>query len=201
MSGPNATSSSLEIFWPAARARAVTRGTLWAAASLLLAIASFTIYRSLQFGSSVAGGRLVAIAIGVGALPLLILTVITAVQAIRWLGLAVWPGRAGVFATAASLTLRFGPFGTQRFEAAALDVKYPFELSGDFEDGGFEAFLPEEHQLASFLPRIAHPDAREPINRTILRYAAGTEAQIAAGLRPAIQRWREDLADRWPDTS
>ena len=182
----------VQVFWPASRSRAATRALLWAACAFLLGFAALVVYRQLYFGPSVAGSILVTYSIAIAALPLPILAVVTAVAAFRWFAFALWPGRVGIFADERELSLRFGPFGSRSFDSARLDVRYPFELSGDFEDGGFEAFLPEEHQLASFLPRMTHPNAREGICPLILRFATGTEAEIAAALRPATQHWRAD---------
>ena len=76
------------------------------------------------------------------------------------------------------------------YDAVRLDVRYPFELSADTVNGSFEAFLPQEEQIARFLPRLLHPDAREPLNQVILRFAGGREEEIAAAMRPAVEQWR-----------
>ena len=104
--------------------------------------------------------------------------------------LGVWPGPVGVFATSKALVLRLGPFRTRSFDVARLDIRYPFELSGDEDDGGFEAFLPEEEQKERFLPRLLHPDAKARINFLVQKFAAGPESEIAKALRPAFDRWR-----------
>jgi hypothetical protein len=180
----------MEVFWPAARSRAATRGVLFLAATVLSGVATFVVYASLQFGPSVAGSRVVDYGIAVAALPLPILTWVGALRAARWLLLAAWPKPVGIRAREAALSLELGPFGIRRFDVARLEVKYPFELSGDFEEGSFEAFLPEEQQVAQFVPRMSHPEAAQSLHQTILRFGAGNEADIAAGLRPMIERWR-----------
>lgn len=182
---------TLAIFHPASRSRAATRAILWSAGACLCGVVAFQIYTRLHFGPTLAGSRLVNISIAVIALPLPILTVALGIRAARWILLAAWPKRVGIRATAADLALELGPFGRARYDTARLDVRYPFELSGDETEGGFEAFLPEEEQLARFIPRMVHPAAREPIHRTVLRFAHGDEAEIAAVLRPAFDAWRK----------
>lgn len=181
------------VFLPADRGKAVVHGLLWLAAAFLLGFLVVVIFQSLPFGrDNVANRRLVDYAIAVAALPIAAAALATLFAWLRWFLLGLWPGHVGIAATADALTFRLGPFGTRRYAASALDVKYPFELSGDFEDGGFEAFLPEEEQIAKFLPRIQHPAAREPLNRVILRFAKGAEPEIAAALQPALVVWRKN---------
>lgn len=184
-----------DIFWPASRARAATRFVLWAAGAVVLGAATFVVYRHVSLGPGVVGSRLVEISIAVFAAPLPIFALLTAFKAIRWLLLVTWPGPVGIRTRPDSLILQFGPFGTTTLDAARLDIKYPFELSGDFESGGFEAFLPEEHQLANFIPQLSHPAATRNIRTLILSHGRGTESQIASALRPAIERWRAWAAE------
>lgn len=86
--------------------------------------------------------------------------------------------------------MRFGPFGTTSYDAARLDVRYLFELSADSTDEGFEAFLPEEEQIARLLPRICHANTDQRLNEQILRFTASAEAEIATRLGPLIRVWR-----------
>lgn len=187
----NSNPHAFNVFYPASRSRAATRALLWSAGACLCGVVAFQIYTRLHFGATLAGSRLVSISIAVIALPLPILSIALGIRAVRWILLAAWPKRVGFRATTVDLTLELGPFGRARYDTARLDVRYPFELSGDETDSGFEAFLPEEEQLARFIPRMAHPAAREPIHRTILRFAQGDEAEIAAVLRPAFDAWRK----------
>ncbi|MDO8629788.1 MAG: hypothetical protein Q7R41_04785 [Phycisphaerales bacterium] len=172
------------------RARAVTRGLLCLVPALLLGAATFATYSRLHFVPTAISNRLVDYSIAVALLPCSIFTLVFGFRAVRWLLLSCWPGDVAIVADETALTLRLGPFGTRAYDAGQLDARYPFEQSGDFEDGGFEAYLPEEEQRARFLPSLTHPGAPEPLHRTILRFAVGTEPYAAAALRPVIDHWR-----------
>ena len=181
------------IFVPLARGRAATRAVLWAVPTLLLGAAAFTVYSRLNFVPTAVSNRIVDYAVAIAALPLPILSLICAVRAIRQILAVFWFAPLGAYASAQALELRLGPFGSATYPAQELSIRYPFELSGDEEDGGFEAFLPEEEQKARLLPRIVHPNAKPPVHRTLLRFLSGDEAQIAKALRPAIELWRAAL--------
>ena len=172
------------------RTRAATGGLLCLVPAMLLGAVTFAIYSRLHFVPTAVSNRLVDYSIALVALPCPIFTLVFGFRAARRLLLCCWPGDVAIVADETALTLRLGPFGTRAYNAALLDAKYPFELSGDFEDGGFEAYLPEEEQRARFLPRLTHPDAPEPLHRTILRFAVGAEPDAAAALRPVIDYWR-----------
>lgn len=172
------------------RSRAATRGLLCLVPALLLGAATFTIYSRLNFVPTAISNRLVDYSIAVVALPCPIFTLVFGFRAVRRLLLSCWPGDVAIVADETALTLRLGPFGTRAYDAVRLDAKYPFEQSGEFDDGGFEAYLPEEEQLTRFLPRLTHPAAPEPLNHTILRFAVGTEPDVAVALRPVIDHWR-----------
>ena len=176
--------------WPVSRFRAATRGLFHAVPALLLTAASAAVYGRLHFAPTGVSNRLVDWSIAVVASPCPAAALVFGFHSVRWLLLFLWPSCVEIRADESTLTLRLGPFGTRAFDVARLDAKYPFEQTGDFEDGGFEGYLPEEEQLARFLPRITHPRATEPINRTILRFIAGSESEIAAAIRPVIERWR-----------
>jgi hypothetical protein len=148
------------------------------------------LYRPLNFGSSVIGERLVAVSIAGAGVPIAVGAMVTAVLAIRWALLAVWPRRLGIDATAEQLAMRLGPFGTRVHRAAELDVRYLFEMDED-EDDRFERLLPEEEQMRRLLPQIRHADARESLDRVILRFAALSEDEAARLLGPAIAAWRQ----------
>lgn len=179
-----------EVFISFARGRAATRAVLWLVPTLLLAAVTFVVYSPLHFLPTATANHIVDWAIAVAAVPLPMLAAVCGIRAVRHLLAVFWLAALGVLADENSLCLRLGPFGTVNYPAHELDIRYPFELSGDFEDGGFEQYLPEEEQLARLMPRITHARAKLPINRTILRFVTGDEAQVAAMMRPAIERWR-----------
>ena len=188
-SGDRDTTEEAKVCWPIARGRAMTRGLLYAATAFLLGAVTMLVYQPLA--SSVGGGssRLVDLSIAVIASPLPLFCIAAAWTSVRWLLLAAWPAKLGVEATVDELVCRFGSFGTKRFDAGRIEARYPFELVDEDVDGGFEAFLPEEQQMAEFLPRMLHPDANEPINRLILKFSMGTEAEVAAAFGPMIRKW------------
>jgi hypothetical protein len=173
-----------------ARARAASRALVCSVPAFLLTMTTVLIYGRLNFVPTGVSNRLVDYSIAAISLPIPLIAVWTALKALRWLLLAVWPARLGVVADADNLTLHFGPFGNRTYDAPRLDVRYPFELSQDADGGGFEAFLPEDEQRAKLLPRILHPDAREPLSRVILRLVKDSEPDAARALRSTIDRWR-----------
>ena len=185
---------TLPVFLPLSRGRAATRAILWSVPTLLLGAATFVVYGRLEFAPTAISNRIVDYAVALAALPLPVLAVGCAVRAVRHFLAVVWLSPLGIRADEHTLEMRLGPFGTATYPVGELDIRYPFELSGDFEDGGFEQFLPEEEQMARLLPRISHLRAKLPINRTMLRFVSGDEARIAAALRDAIERWRRQFA-------
>ena len=180
---------------PVPRARALIRALLLAMPALVLLTASVAVVRHLLAQPSGVGTRAVDSAIVVLSLPLPLLAAIFAWRAVRWLALALWPAPVGAFADREGLTLRLGWFVRQRFDARRMDICYPFELSEEEADGSVEAFLPPEQQFATMLPRILHPEADEPLNRTLLRYTLGSQEAAAAALRPVIEQWRAQTED------
>ena len=105
--------------------------------------------------------------------------------------------RLGVFLTEHGVRMRLGPLGVKSFDAARIKVRYPFELIDEDDNGGFEAFLPEEEQLRRFLPRMDHPNSPRPLDRIMLDYVSATEEDAARLLRPIIEGWhrrREDTS-------
>ncbi len=181
---------------PVARLRAWTRAVLWSVAACVPGVAAALILGRLDFRPTGVSNSLLEYAIGFTILPLALLAILSAVKTLRWLLLCVWLGPVGVYASADALILRLGAFGTRRYDAARLDVRYPSEFSADVDDGGFEAFLSMEEQLAGFLPRIRHPESIEPLNVVILRYVNGSESEVAGMLRPVLDKWRTGQADR-----
>jgi hypothetical protein len=182
------------IFVPLARGRAATRAILWSVPAFLLGAACFVIYGRLSFSRTAVSNGIVDYAVAVACLPLVIITIVCVIRAIRQLVAALWPAPLGVFASTDLLQLRFGTFRNSEYAVRELDIRYPFEFIDDSEDGGFEQYLPEGEQVARMLPRIKSSNSKELINRTILRYLAGDEAEIAAKLRPAIELWRRGAA-------
>ncbi len=179
---------------PVSRGRALTRALIWAVPAAILGTATVLIYSGLNFVPSGVSNRLVDYSIAVIALPLPATALWTALTAVRWLLLTVWPAQVGIFASPAELVFRLGPFGTTSFDAARLDVRYPFELSGDEEAAVFEAFLPEEQQRETLLPRILHPNSKQPLNQVILRFSSGDEREASRLLRPVIDTWRRPIS-------
>ncbi len=175
---------------PVSRSRALTRGALWLALGLTLWLVTTFIYSGLSFRPSGVSNRLVDISIAIATLPVPLAGAYSGVRADLWLLLFLWPGPIGIVGDARSLTLRFGPFSTRVYDTLRIKVQYAFELSEESTAGSFEALLPPEEQMARLLPRIVHPDAREPLDEVILRFVGGEEAEVAAALRPVIELWR-----------
>ncbi len=175
---------------PVSRTRALTRALVWVAPAAVLTVATLSIYRWLNFVPSGVSNRIVEYSIAAIALPLPAAALWTALNALRWLLFALWPAKLGVFASKTDLTLRLGPFGVRSFDAARLDIRYLFELAGDEDDAGFEGFLPEEQQRETLLPRMVHPNSKQPLHRVILRFSSASELDAARILRPALDHWR-----------
>lgn len=171
------------------RVKALTRAMLWGVPGCFLAAAAWLVYERLDFTAPVLANRLVEYCIALAALPLAAASVVCLVGGLRRLLLAVWPAPLGIFAGNNELVMRLGPMGTKRFGADRLEIRYPFELDDD-EGGTFEAFLPEDQQVAAYLPRMRHPNARTPVHLLILAFAGETEREVVEKLRPAIDRWR-----------
>ena len=136
---------------------------------------------------------LVNASLTLAVLPILLSGLVCVWHGLRWIGLALWPGKIGFFAHSQSFDTCLGPFGARSFPVNELSIKYLFELDDDeLSDGGFEAYLPEEVQTSRFLPRISHPSSLRDLNEVILRFADGSEEDIAKRLRPAIKVWRNE---------
>lgn len=177
------------VWVPAARGRAVVRGAWWAVLAALTGACTVLLYGSLDFRPSPVTNRLVEYCIAVAGSPILVIALGSLFRTLQWLLLAVWPSPVGIRADGQRLTFALGPFRTRSFAASRLDVRYPFELI-DEEEGSYEAYLPEEKQLSRFVPRLRYPGSDEQINRTLLRFAAGQEPDIAGALRPIFEQWR-----------
>lgn len=186
------TTPTESAFVPVARGRAVARASVWLAPALVHALISWHILTDIRLEAASGANTVVAVAWIAMLVPFGLVGAVMVIVGLRWLALALWPGRVGVTATADELKLALGPFGTRSFDASRLEAKYFFELSIDVVDEGFEALLPDEEQVANFLPRLRHPDAKEPLNRRLMRFATGTEPEIAQTLRPVIACWRRE---------
>lgn len=182
----NPATSGIELFLPLARGRMLLRGLVWGAGGFLLGVLAREIFSKLDFTRTGVHSRLVEASLAVVALPIAVGAAGCVWHGFRHLLVALWVGESGIILRANSLALRLGPFGSRDYPAGELAIKYPFELSGDEES--FEAFLPEQLQRATMLPRITHPSEKVPISRQILRFAQGTEPQIAQRIRPWVER-------------
>jgi len=172
------------------RGRSLGKAFLWMPLTGLTGLLAYLICRDLPFTTTGTSNRLVEYAIALIALPLPVLSAWSAWKALQWLTFTLWPGTLEIQASERGLVLQLGPFGTRRFDAARLVVKYPFELSADLDGGGFEAFLPEERQRSTLLPGILHPDSPKPLNHEILRFSSLDETRVAGTLRACIAVWR-----------
>lgn len=179
-----------KIHIPVTRLGALVRGVIQGSAAVACAALTGLVYGSLTWNRPDLGRLLVDVSIAIIALPMPIVALVTAFGGLRWLALALWPARLGIDADDTALTLRFGPFGTRRYEANQLRAVYPFETDGDPAELGFEAFLPPEQQIETLLPRMTYRSESVPVDRLVLRFAAGSEREIVAALRPAIGLWR-----------
>jgi len=182
------------VFVPVARGRALARSSVWLAPALVQALILWHVLADLQIHKTGSGSTMVAMAKIALLVPFAVAGAAMLVVGLRWLLLTLWPGRVGITADAHSLRLALGPFGRHIYDVNRLEAKYLFELSVDIVESGFEALLPDDEQVDNFLPRLLHPDAKTPINRSIMRFACGTEAEVARALRPMIAQWRGENA-------
>jgi|GEM_PF-2459145 len=178
------------------RGNVASRAVLWGLLAAGLALLVVSVWRGLQFSPTGASNRLVDYSIAVLLLPIACFAAYAAVVSMRLALLACWPAAVGAFAARDELILRFGPYGTKRFDAARLDVRYPFEEAEDAAEEGYEALLPEAVQLSQLCPRIAHPHAPHRLDMVIARRTGYTGEEIADLLRPAIEYYRETRAPR-----
>lgn len=136
---------------------------------------------------------LVNASLTLAVLPILLGGLVCGWHGLRWIGLALWPGKIGFIARARSFDICLGPLGARSFPVNELTIRYLFEIDDEkLSDGGFEAYLPEEVQLSRYLPRMSHPSSPRDLNEIVLRFADGSEEDIAKRLRPAIKAWRNE---------
>ena len=183
---------------PVSRTKALTRAIVWSAPALLLGATAMVLFDQVDLRSSAVSNRLVDYCLALAALLPAIASLIFGVVALGRILLALWPATVAIVAEQDALWLRLGPLGTKRYDVARLDIQYPFEIEDEDDEGSFEAFLPEEQQIDTLMPRITHPDSSKPLNRVILTFAGGSEREVVAVLRSAFGRWREP---RLGDTS
>ncbi len=186
--------AALEVFIPVARGRAFFRALTWAVCGVALALPAKLLAEGLDFSSSAISGRLVSICLAAVVVLLAALLLLVVVLTGRWLLVTVWPGRLGMTANGAGLSMKLGPFGARRIEAVALVATYPYEADDDDDNGGFEAYLPEEEQHRLFVPALRRRGDSERIDRLILKLAKGSEADLARQMRPVIEAWRRTAA-------
>ena len=172
------------------RSSTLASATLWVLPAVGLGGVAAIVFGQLQFVPSGTSNRFVDYSIAILMIPFVLGAVAFAMRAAGLACMAIWPGSVGVYAGRETLTIRLGPFGTRRYDVRRLEVRYPYELPADDGDDQFEAFLPEERQLAELVPRMTHPEASELLDRTIRRMAGMADAEIARVLRPAMDFYR-----------
>lgn len=188
---PDSKSEETLAYLSVSRPAILTRALAWGAPAGLMALAVREIFMRIGFRPSGLPRGPVDFSLCVVLLPLAGAVLFFGGRAISWLLLAFWPAPVGVWATAEALVTRFGPWGRRRYRADELDIRYGFEWPEEQRTEFFEAMLPEEEQLASYLPRIRHPSAVTPVNQTMLRFLGRPEFEVAAAMRSALERWRE----------
>lgn len=161
----------------------------FAPAGCLFAIVG-AIWRDLDFTPSATSSLLVEYSYAVAVVPLALAAVWLSVGAVRHGLMAVWPGAVGVEVSDGELAVRRGPWGTRRYDAARLDLRYLFEMDEEEHGSSFEAFLPEDRQRATAVPPLRHPASAEALREALLRVLVLEEAEVAGLLRPAVDRWR-----------
>ena len=125
---------------PVARGRAFTRGLVWTVPAVLIAGTIFLVARPLNFAPTGTSNRIVDYSIALALIPFAIVGIAMAIKATSSLALAFWPVRLGVFLTEHGVRMRLGPLGVKSFDAARINVRYPFELIDEDDNGGVEAF-------------------------------------------------------------
>jgi hypothetical protein len=173
---------------PVSRSRALVRGLVRLAPALLVGLVVRVVIEEVWLREAGLRSRLVDLLQVIVLIPLPALFILLTVSALRWLVLSAWPGPIGFFAFADRLEARLGTFGIRRYDLRRMRVRYFFELNED--EGGVEAYLPEEEQMEQFLPRLHHPDAPRPIHELVLMFASLAEPDLARRLRPAVDTWR-----------
>lgn len=160
--------------WPVDRAGAAVRGfwRLLAAAGggALLRIP----IRNLEWRLLWEQQRLVAaswgLVLGLSAVALLLF----AVAAVRWLLLALWPGRLGIDLQEDGIGLRAGPFGCMTLDRRRVQVS----VEGDVDLDTLAQLPPDSVAI-----ELRHPDCPEEIVGRLQRFAGGHAQQVRLGIR------------------
>jgi hypothetical protein len=179
---------------PVSRTRSFTRAVIYAFPALVLAATAKLVYGGVNLRPSAISTQFVPYSLLLCAVTLAIISFTMGILALRRILLAGWPGALGFYAYDSELLVRLGPFGSKRYAVEQLDIRYPYECTSD--DASFEAMLPEETQHETLLPRMQYPAESTPLDVIVSRFAIGPEKEIAAQLRPAIERWRCIIASR-----
>lgn len=177
----------------ASRVRALTRALLWAAPTALATGVLLGAFRGLLFAPPGLDSRPVTWSRWLVTMPLFIVAIALLIPTLRHLLLAVWIGPLGFRYRANTFEWQLGPFGRKQLDVARLGVFYPYELPEDqLTDAGFEAYLPEEEQHATMLPRITHPAHPGRIDELLLRFGSSDERALVTAFRPIVERIRRD---------
>ncbi|RJP32748.1 MAG: hypothetical protein C4547_13610 [Phycisphaerales bacterium] len=178
------------VFIPVSRVRAVARGLVWTVLGLGLARTVAYFVSDLRLVPSAVSNRIGDYAVLVAMVPLSVVSLVLLYRGLKWLALGMWPSRIGFVFTARGLSVRLGPFGSRVYAAGHVRVRYPFEMSDDeAARSSFEAFLPEEEQIATLVPQIVPPDGAA-IRLDLMRYSGRAESDLAARLSPILSAWR-----------
>lgn len=180
--------ASVEI--PVSRVRAMSRAVALGAPAFALGLIVVLALRGLRFTGGGLSNRLVDYCWAALLFPLVPLTLYLAAISIRQLLLSVWPFRLGIVFSPRSLQIRLGPFGRREYDASELTVRYPFEIPEAAEGGSFEALLPIEEQLSTFVPSILERDSKRCLGRRIVRFSSLNEEEIAATAREVVAHWQ-----------
>lgn len=97
-----------------------------------------------------------------------------AISACRWLLLAAWPASVGVWCEPRDLVLRFGPFGTHRFDVARVGL-----LESDGDD---DAWIDDDELV---LRGIRHPGFAGDLAEEVVRFC-GPRPEMMRALRQQI---------------
>lgn len=159
----------------------------------MLILPAYFVLPSLRFTPTATSNRLTdyALAVAVGAPMLAGVALILA--ALRWLLLAVWPGRLVIEVDEKALKFRLGPFGHRDLDWSRMEASYSHEREDDPDeepDPELLALEPED-EMAAHLPRMRHPRVAGDVRWLILRFADADEAEFASVFYPYVQQGRK----------
>ncbi len=179
------------VYVPAARGRALARGCVELALGLALAMTVVYFVSDLRLVPSGVSNRIGDYAVLAAMVPVSVAALVLVCRGLKWAALCAWPTDVGFGFTRDKLIIRLGPFGSAQYPAGVVSVRYPFEMSADEAAGSsFEAFLPEDEQLATLVPLITPPDGA-PVRLDLLRYTGRSETELAGALAPLLNGWRQ----------